>query len=249
MLNNQYSNSILLYGKHSVIAAICNKNRKIFSIMVLKQHFEEMRSILINSRPNILPKLKITNKLKFEELFPNDNIVHQGFAVHCTKKSTGDIYDLLEQSKSYSSYNVIILDKVTDTRNIGSIIRSAIAFNIDTIIISNNLYTENALLVKTAVGAFEKINIILSKNLHDTVKLLKQNKFWIIGLNPTANKNLSELNNFPKKALILGSENTGISQLIEKQCDLLLRINISSDVDSLNISNAAAIVFYEINNI
>ena len=129
----------------------------------------------------------------------------------------------------------------------GSIIRTAHAFGVETIIYSKfNSFEINPFLIKSASGAFEKVKLIEVTNLNKTVNLLKTRKFWIVGLDHKQRLNNTVPNDI-KKALILGSENKGIKRLLLENCDFRISINIkkSEFVDSLNVSNTAAIALFK----
>ena len=178
---------------------------------------------------------------------------HQGAALKVSplKHPSLEEYLSLENKKNPI---VIILDQLTDSHNIGAIIRTAKAFSVSAIICTeNNSPKENSTIAKSAACALEKIKLIYVKNLVRTLKKLKEFGYWSIGMDVEGDVSFYELSasksyNFSdiSIALILGGENKGIRPLVKKNCDMTIKIDISNDIDSLNVSSALAIALYEI---
>ena len=145
----------------------------------------------------------------------------------------------------------MILDSLTDSQNVGSIIRSAYLFGVKTILYTKyNSFDVNPFLIKSASGAFENIKLLEITNLNQTIDILKKRDFWIVGLDMNSKKKINTLPKNLKLALILGSENKGIKKLSLDKCDFRVTIQTKKSklVDSLNVAHAAAIVLYEVNN-
>jgi len=139
------------------------------------------------------------------------------------------------------------LEEVTDPRNIGSIIRSAVSFNIDGLIIKERSFpSESKLLYKSASGCIEYINIFEVSNISSTLKYLKTKDFWVCGFDIQAKKNFTDHNWSGNNVLLFGSEGYGLKQKTIENSDFLLKIDISKKVESLNISNSAALVFHHL---
>ena len=145
--------------------------------------------------------------------------------------------------------NIVILDSLNDSQNVGSILRTSYLFGIKTIIYNkDNSFKINPFLMKSASGAFEKINFIEVINLNRTVEKLKKMGYWIIGFDVNAKNNISEVPKDLKKVLIFGSEGKGIRPLILKNCDFKTKISLNVDdkkIESLNVSNCVSIALYE----
>ena len=143
-----------------------------------------------------------------------------------------------------------MLDHVTDTNNIGSIIRSCSLFNCNSVIVSSDNSPEiNSSIYKAASGALEIVNYIQVTNLARTIEKFKKNNFWVLGFDNNLN-NISFNYDFPKKCLfVFGAEGKGLRKLTKKMCDEIIMIgtNKRSDfgIDSLNVSNACSIALYE----
>ena len=143
---------------------------------------------------------------------------------------------------------VLILDNIQDPGNLGTIIRSAVAFNIDTIILSNDtvdLY--NPKVVRSSQGMIFHINII-RRNIHKTINELKNEGYKIVGTKVTNGHDVKEASIYSHFALIIGNEGHGISKDIDELCDEYLYIKMNEKCESLNAGVAASIIMYEINN-
>ena len=225
-----------ILGKHPVIEAIKSKNIKVVKIFILKQNI------------SILKQFKNVNCEVVENKFFKKNpdykdYLHQGFAAQIITESK----DIKESIKS--KRNIVLLDGVNDPRNQGSIFRNCLAFNITDIIIEKKIFKEESISMHLASsGASMKVNIYKVSNLNNAIRELKKNQYWIFGLDGYAKKNISKVF-FEKNcnAFIFGSEGYGLRKNIKEKCDELLKIEISDDIESLNVSNASAIALYELN--
>ena len=143
--------------------------------------------------------------------------------------------------------NILILDRIQDPGNLGTIIRSAIAFNFKTIILSNDsvdLYNDK--VIRATEGMIFNINV-LRKNLIDYIPIIKNDGYSIIGTDVIKGSNIRDIKD-TKKAIVIGSEGTGVSNNVKALCDSFVKINMNSDVESLNAAVAASILMYEVFN-
>lgn len=144
---------------------------------------------------------------------------------------------------------VVILDKVTDPHNVGAILRSCDQFGANLVIIpehnSANDITENEVIGRTSAGASAWVPVAIVNNLVRAAEQLKDAGFWIYGAD-AGGDTLGKIDFPPKSAIIMGSEGTGISQLLEKQCDSIISIPTCGKIDSLNVSVAAGVLLYEL---
>lgn len=154
---------------------------------------------------------------------------------------------ILESANSEKS-TVLILDGVTDPHNIGAIIRSCDQFGADLIIIpehgSARDVTENEVIGRSSAGASAWVPVCVVNNLNRIAKQLKDAGFWIYGAD-AGGTTLSEVNFSDKTAIVMGSEGTGISRLLEEECDSIVSIPTCGKIDSLNVSVAAGVLLYE----
>lgn len=224
-----------MYGTHAVLAATKNKNRHIKQIYCLAKQEEELKNKIPHLPIEIVQNDFITKKIGKDQ-------AHQGVIalVSSIFRNGLDFMDL-----SSAKEKVVILDQISDPQNIGAIIRSAAAFGIKKIILpSDNAPDENATIAKTACGCLELVEVARVTNLKSTMEKLKQQGFWIAGLDASGEKNTDSLAGIEKLAIVIGSEGKGMRRLTSKSCDFLVQIPISPEVESLNASNAASIIFY-----
>ena len=153
-----------------------------------------------------------------------------------------------EYIKGKNNLTVVCLDEVTDPRNLGSLIRSAGSFNIDGLIVKERHFpSESKLLYKSASGCVEHLKIFQVSNINTTLKYLRDKNFWIYGFTANSNKSFTEVKWNGNNVLLFGSEGHGLNQHTKKYTDFSVKININKNIESLNISNSAAIVFHHIN--
>lgn len=153
-----------------------------------------------------------------------------------------------KKESTISGNKILLLDRLQDPGNLGTIIRSAVAFNFDTIILSNDtvdLY--NSKVLRSTQGMLFNINI-LRQDLTSVINKLKNNNYTIYGTKVDNGNDVKEINNTNKFALIIGNEGTGISDNILKQCDKYLYIKMNNNCESLNAGVAASILMYEMGN-
>lgn len=224
-----------IYGKHTVFAALNNPKRNIKNILCTEEIFNANKK-LISNFPYEITKMDSLNRL----FGINQN--HQGIAAVVKTIFSSNIEDI---DLSNPNCKIAILDQITDPQNIGAIIRSAASFNITAIILpSDNTPDENAAIAKTASGTLELVQIVKLVNLSKSIEYLKKHNFWIIGLDGQGSEYINSKMLLGKVAIVLGSEDKGIRRLVKENCDHLAKIPISDKVESLNVSNAAAIAFY-----
>ena len=155
--------------------------------------------------------------------------------------------ELKEFIKEKKNLTLVCLDEVTDPRNIGSIIRSAASFNINGLIVKDRHYPrESKLMYKSASGCLENLKIFEVSNINTILKYLREKNFWVYGFNAKGEKDFTNIKWEGNNILLFGSEGFGLKKNTAKYCDFSVRININKNIESLNISNSAAIVFHHI---
>ena len=171
--------------------------------------------------------------------------MHQGYVAEVEHLEKLALKDFI---KNKNNLTFACLDEVTDPRNIGSLIRSAASFNISGLIVKERQFpNESKLMYKSASGCIEHINIFEVSNINSTLKNLRENNFWIYGFDSNGKKNLTEIKWNGNNVLLFGSEGFGMSRHTKKYADFLVRIDINKNIESLNISNSAAIAFHHLN--
>ena len=182
-----YQSSFFIVGKHAVIEALKNPNRKVLRLFLT----EESKKTIHRESPrnNLIKNIRVffKNKKELDNYCKNENILHQGFVAEIENVNEINIKEFIKNKKNIT---FACLDNVNDPRNIGSIVRSAVSFNIDGIIVKSRHFPETSkLMYKSASGSMEHMNIFKVSNINSTLKFLKENNFWIYGFDAKAKKN------------------------------------------------------------
>ncbi len=240
--NNNY-----LYGFNTIKNLIKYKSEYIKKIFLLKKNNKKFIKIT-----KILNIKKISYKIVNKKFFKKFNLFnHQGIISYIKRKKifSSSVNKLISFIKKKKKHFFLILDRITDPYNLGSCIRTAVAANIDAIIISkhNSVSIENNIVHKVSVGSIYKIFIITINNIKNIIKLLHKYNFLILGTDLNSKKSIYGVNYnmYNSIALIFGSENKGIKKKIKEKCDFLLRIPIKK-INSLNVSVSIGIIIFEI---
>ncbi len=236
--------SFFIIGQHAVIEALRNPNRKVLRVFLTEDSKKNIHKK--NPNKNLLQEVKVYFKTKKEldKYSTKENLLHQGYVAEIEHLEKPILKEFI---KSRDEITLVCLDGVTDPRNIGSLIRSAASFRIDGILIKQrNFPSESKLMYKAASGAIEYVNIFEVSNINSTLKNLKDKNFWIYGFDGNGKKNFTDIEWKGKNILVFGSEGFGMHQHTSKYVDFLVKINISEKVESLNVSNSAAIVFHHL---
>jgi len=239
--------SFLIAGKHAVTEALKNSSRKVLKVLLNEDSKKKLNRE--NQDLNLLKNIKIFYKTKKEldRLCSKDQISHQGLIAEIEHLDDLSIKDYLKLNENKKNITFVALEEVTDPRNIGSIVRSAASFNIDGLIIKERSYpSESKLLYKSASGCVEHLNIFEVSNINTTLKYLKEKNFWVCGFDKNGSKNFTKHDWGGNNVLLFGSEGYGLKQQTIKNSDFLLKISINNNIESLNISNSAAVAFHYI---
>ena len=242
--NFMNKSSFFIVGQHAVIEALKNPNRKVLRVFLTEESKKNIHRK--NPKKNLLNNIKVFFKTKKEldKYSTKENLLHQGYVAEIEHLEKPILKEFI---KSNNEITLVCLDGVTDPRNIGSLIRSAASFRIDGILIKQrNFPSESKLMYKAASGAIEYVNIFEVSNINSTLKNLKDKNFWVYGFDGNGKENFTDIEWKGKNILVFGSEGFGMHQHTSKYADFLVKINISEKVESLNISNSAAIVFHHL---
>lgn len=244
------TDQVMIYGRHSVTAALINPNRHIravYATIDAKEWLQAEHADNLASH-NITPIIVDRNDLA-ESLPPQDKHVHQG-VVLVAKPLLPPLldewldYNLLGKEAS-GKVLLVMLDQITDARNIGAIMRSALAFGAKAMIVTDrNTPTETGAMLRAASGAAERMPLIRVVNLSRAITLLQDHRFTVAGLDARGTEDLTHLHEDDRLVLVLGAEGSGLRYLTREKVDQLIRIPISDHSESLNVSNAAAVALY-----
>lgn len=216
------TNAYLIEGEHLVSEAI--NSGVIESVFILKDYSYDIPSNIVKYEVSY----EILKRL-------SDNVSTPKIIGVCKKQESDKIGN-----------RVLLLDRLQDPGNLGTIIRSAVAFNFDTIILSEesvDLY--NSKVIRSTQGMMFKINII-RRNIIEVIDKLKKDNYLILGTDVINGVEVSSVNIKDKYALVIGNEGQGISDEVKDLCDKMLYINMNSNCESLNASVAASILMYEL---
>jgi len=240
-MNNR---SFFIVGKHAVIEALKNPKRKVLRVFLTEESKKNIHRE--NPKKNLLKDVKVHFKTKKEldKYCRNDDILHQGFVAEIEHTEYLILKDFIKNKKNLT---FACLDEVTDPRNIGSIIRSAASFKINGLIIKERHFPEESkLMYKSASGSVEHLNIFKVSNINTTLKFLREKNFWVYGFDAKGEKDFIEEKWNGNNILLFGSEGFGLNKHTKKYTDFLVKIEINKEIESLNISNSAAIAFHHI---
>jgi len=233
-----------IVGKHPVTEALKNPKRKVLRVFLTEESKKTINRE--NQNINLLKNVKVYFKTKKEldKYCKNEQILHQGFVAEIEKLEYPNLKDFI---KGKNNINLICLQGVTDPRNIGSVIRSAVSFDIDGLIVKERNFPEvSKSMYKSSSGSIEYINIFKVSNINTTLKFLRENNFWVYGFDSNAKKDFTDISWKGNNILLFGSEGSGINQKTNNYVDFNVNIKINNKIESLNISNSAAIVFHYI---
>jgi 23S rRNA (guanosine2251-2'-O)-methyltransferase len=232
--------SVWLYGRHPVLAALANPDRRIERILATKdvaeRHAKEFGK-------DFTSKVQILSRDDLAQRLPA-GAVHQGIAILVAPLEDPQLEDLLAKCGDQSM--VLVLDQVTDPHNVGAILRSAAAFGVAGVVVTErNAPADTGVLAKSASGALEIIPLVRAVNLARTLDQLKEAGFWIYGLDEAGDTPIAGLDMAGRVCVVLGAEGEGLRRLTAEKCDRLVTIPTSQALAALNVSNAAAIASYE----
>ena len=239
--------TFLIVGKHAVLEALKNPYRKIQRVFLTEDAKKKINRD--NQNKNLFKQINVFYKSKREldNLCGNDDTSHQGLIAEVEHLEELNLKDFIFRNNN-KNINFIALEDVTDPRNIGSIIRSAVAFNVDGIIVKERSFpSKSKLLYKSASGGVENLNIFKVSNINTALRFLKSKDFWISAFDNSAKKDFTENDWKGRNVLLFGSEGLGIKKSTLTTADFTFKIGISRKIESLNISNAVGIVCHFIN--
>ena len=236
--------SFFIVGQHAVIEALKNPKRKVLRVFLTEESKKKVHRLSPNK--NLLNDIKVYFKTKKEldKYSTKENLLHQGYVAEVEHLEKPILKEFIKQKKDVT---LVCLDGVTDPRNIGALVRSAVSFSIDGLIIKERHFpSESKLMYKAASGSMEYLDIFEVSNINSTLKNLKDKNFWVYGFDGKGEKKFTDIEWKGNNILLFGSEGFGMRQHTGKYADFFVKININSDIESLNISNSAAIVFHHL---
>ena len=226
------------WGKHAVTAALANPRRNVRRIWGTREALDSL------TLPPVIP-ITFADAADLARLVPAD-APHQGLVIEVDPLEDLWLNELLEQGAN-DRRPLLVLDHVTDPHNVGAILRSAAAFDaLGLVTQDRHAAPESGSLARAASGALELVPWARVVNLARALEEMAEAGFWRIGLTGHARGTLGEVMGDARIALVLGAEGEGMRPNTEAHCDELARLPISPKVESLNVSNAAAIALYAV---
>lgn len=245
-----------LYGVHAVTAALANPLRRPERLLATPEAAQTWGQRLRECRAPAHAGLAVetAGRRDIDALLPEGS-VHQGLAL-LTRPLAQPALEAVLDAPAFgpagpgplpSRRVVVLLDQVTDPHNVGAVLRSAAAFGaLAVVALDKGAPEESGTLAKAASGALEVVPYISVVNLARALDGLKEAGFWCLGLAGEAAGDLAESEPGAAVALVLGAEGSGLRRLTRERCDLLVRLPTRPPIDSLNVSNAAAVALYEL---
>lgn len=227
---------MIIYGKNTVLESLKNKTKGTI-LYTTRQNVE----LVERFKPNM--EIKVVEQKELDKLCLGN---HQGLAMVINDYKYTPLTELLKSNKDKQNVSLCILDGLEDPHNLGAILRSADATMVDGIIIPKNRSVGlNEVVAKVSTGAIEHVKVCQETNLVQTIKTLKDNGYWIIGVELGGDTDFRKQDYSGKTCVVIGSEGKGISRLVKENCDFLVQIPMYGHVNSLNASVSAALIFYE----
>ncbi len=230
----------LIYGKNPVIEAInAKKALKVF----LVHNFNDQKVINL-VRDNKLPVVNISPN-EMEKMC--DGGVHQGLAAELKPYQTVSLEEIIIKANKKNKKIIVMLDNINDPHNLGAILRSADVFEAAGIVLpKHNSVSLNATVAKTSAGAINYVPVAVVNNLNQAIKTLKEEGYWVVSTDGSATIDYSSIKyDFPV-VVVIGSEGKGVSPLVLKNSDYVVKIPQFGHVNSLNASVAAGILLAEV---
>ena len=225
---------VILYGWHTVAAALANPQRQIRSLMRTENAARRLADDKIDTRvtPEIVRPSDIDDRL-------GPDAVHQGLLVEAEPLDSPDIETLSQEGI------VLVLDQITDPHNVGAILRSAAAFAVKAVVTTARHSPEaTGVLAKSASGALELVPMVTVGNLARALNELNDQGFMTVGLDSEGSEDLGAMTLVQPLALVLGAEGKGLRQLTRDTCSAVARLDMPGAIKSLNVSNAAVLALY-----
>lgn len=235
-------NSTLIYGKNAVIEALESNKREFNKILISNNARNDVKIERIKELAKSLDIVfQFVAPQKLNQIEPEGK--HQGVIAMISPVKYTDLDEFIEKICG----NIVILDGVEDSHNVGAIIRSCVCAGINGIILpARRGVLINSTVEKTSAGAVNHISIIKVNSLVGAIQKLKENNYWVIASDHHAKDNYYDIDYTDMNyVLVMGAEHAGISRSILKLADFRVKIPMLTNFNSLNVSNAAAIILFE----
>ena len=232
-------NNNLIFGRNPVKEAL--RANRVLKVFIVSNFNDKEINLLLQEKK---PYIKVVSNA---ELDSKTNGVHQGIMAEIKPYEYLDLDEIIRRSRKVEVPIIVILDGINDTHNLGAILRSCDVFNVTGVIIpKHNQVPLNATVAKSSAGAINFVPVSQVSSLNQTIQKLKDNGFWVVSTDGSAKIDYTQIKyDFPV-ALVIGSEGKGVTSLIIKNSDYVVKIPQYGHVNSLNASVAAGILLSRI---
>lgn len=228
---------MIIYGKN-VIREALKTNIKIKEAWILNKL--DKTNDLVKEIIKKCVKINYVDKKFIDELTQG---INQGLAIKIDDIKYYDIKDVIDKSKKQV---FLILDEISDPHNLGAILRTCDATNVDAVIIPKNRSVKiTDTVCKVSTGAVFHVKVVMANNINSAIDLLKTSGFWIYGATMEGKISYTDIDMRTSVGIVVGNEGFGISKLTKEKCDYLINIPMSGKINSLNASVSASLVLYE----
>lgn len=234
-------NSFFLHGRNSVEAALKNPKRECLRLIGTEKALKDTEA---QARHRKVSVETVDDIAAIAATVPEGS-PHQGILLEVRPLPSQSIEDL--QPSTDDKNIILMLDQVTDPHNVGACMRSAAAFGAKALITQDkNSPNESGIIARTAAGALESLPWLRVTNLSQALDTLRDMGYWHVGLDGHTDQSIRSLSMGNNIVIVMGSEGKGLRPLVRKNCDAIVKIPMTGSVESLNVSNAAAIALYEL---
>lgn len=244
-LGRMGAGEVWLYGRHPIEAALANPQRRVRRLLATPEAAAALSPDLLaehGTRPETVGRADL-------DAFLPPGAVHQGLALRVDALPALGPEDIAAAAEGRPGPAVVVaLDQVTDPHNVGAVLRSAAAFGALAVVVQDrHSPDETGVLAKAASGALERVPLVRVANLTRALDAFRQRGFWTAGLAADAPHTVAGAGLPDRLVLVLGSEGQGMRRLTREHCDHLVRLPmVAGAVESLNVSNAAAVALYAV---
>jgi 23S rRNA (guanosine2251-2'-O)-methyltransferase len=232
----------MLYGVHAVVGALRNERRRVSKVLVDERRRDAPAQQIKTLTDQRGISVETVSRAQLNRTLGHSR--HQGVAAVVESLEYGSLGDMREGIETATdSQTLLVLDGVTDVGNFASLVRSAAAFGVDTIIMPRHRSVPlTSAVAKRSAGVIEQVSVVRVTNLAKTLDELKKQGFWIYGTAVQADRQVGQVQWPERIVIVLGAEGTGMRRLVRERCDVLVRIPMRAGSNSVNVAVAGAIV-------
>lgn len=233
----------IIYGVHPVTETLRSRKRNVLQMFIVKGRSNaHLDNIIVMAKRMNVPLLRV-EQTELDRIAARGN--HQGIVITAEPLRMTGLSDAIDGLNGRKNAVWLAVDEITDPQNLGSMLRSAACFGVDTVLLPENRTVGITPAVhKAACGALERLTIVKLVNLNNTVRELKDHGFWVYGADMKGTP-INKMKYNTPALLIIGSEGTGLREKTREHCDEIVSIPQKGSIDSLNAGVAAAIVMQD----